>query len=50
MAVIVGDAPVMIAKIITRVSENAFQESVSFDTNLPRLQQIDAIEPARFSF
>lgn len=50
LAVIVGDAPVMVAKIITRVSETAYQESVSFDTNLPRLQQLDAIEPSRFSF
>ena len=50
LAVIVGDAPVMIAKVITRVGENAYQEAVSFDTNLPRLQQLDAIEPSRFSF
>lgn len=50
LAVIVGDAPMMIAKVITRVGENAYQEAVSFDTNLPRLQQLDAIEPSRFSF
>lgn len=50
LAVIAGDAPVMIAKVITRVSENAYQESVSFDTNIARLQQLDAIEPSRFSF
>ena len=44
----VGDAPVMRARIVTRVGEDAWSQADPFDTVAPRLQGFD--EPSRFRF
>lgn len=45
---IVGDAPIMRARLCTRVSETAWSEVDAFDTVAPRLTGFD--EPSRFKF
>ncbi|KZE28863.1 protein-L-isoaspartate(D-aspartate) O-methyltransferase [Crenobacter luteus] len=50
LAVIVGDEPVMRAIVVTRTGENAFGQTVSFDTVVPRLAKACALAPAAFSF
>ena len=44
--VIVGDAPVMEAKLITRLSENEFSREDLFETELPPLRNVQ--QPDRF--
>ena len=44
--VIVGDAPVMEAKLITRVGEHEYQEEGLFETDIPPLR--NALQPNRF--
>jgi len=44
--VIVGDAPVMEAKLITRVGQHEYQERGLFETDLPPLR--NALQPNRF--
>lgn len=46
--VIVGDAPVMSAQLITRVSETGYNRQTLFETVLPPL--INAPQPPRFVF
>ena len=46
--VVLGEAPVMQATLIQRVSETGFQEDVLFETCLPAL--INAVQPQRFEF
>jgi len=46
--VIVGEAPVMEALLITRVSESAWSRQSLFDTELPPL--INALTPSKFEF
>jgi len=48
LAAIVGDEPVMRARLFTRVSESAFAERDLFDTVAPRLEAF--AEHPRFSF
>jgi protein-L-isoaspartate(D-aspartate) O-methyltransferase len=43
---IVGDAPVMEARLITRVGQNEYQEQNLFETDLPPLR--NALQPNRF--
>jgi protein-L-isoaspartate(D-aspartate) O-methyltransferase len=45
---IVGDAPIMRARLYTRADENAWSEVEVFDTVAPRLTGFD--EPSRFRF
>ena len=45
--VIVGDAPVMEAKLITRVGEHEYQEQGLFETDIPPLR--NALQPNRFT-
>lgn len=44
--VIVGDAPVMEAKLITRVGQHEYQEQGLFETDIPPLR--NALQPNRF--
>ena len=44
--VIIGDAPVMEAKLITRVGEHEYQEEGLFETDIPPLRH--ALQPNRF--
>jgi protein-L-isoaspartate(D-aspartate) O-methyltransferase len=48
MLVVVGDAPVMQAILVTRVDESSFKQDVLFETCLPVL--INAPQPSRFEF
>jgi protein-L-isoaspartate(D-aspartate) O-methyltransferase len=48
LAAIVGQPPIMRARVCTRVSENAWSEADVFDTVAPRLAGFD--EPSRFRF
>jgi len=48
LAAIVGEEPVMRARLYTRASETAFAERDLFDTVAPRLEAF--AEPSRFSF
>ncbi|AXK38959.1 protein-L-isoaspartate O-methyltransferase family protein [Crenobacter cavernae] len=50
LAVVVGDEPVMRAIVVTRDSETAFGETVSFDTVVPRLAKACALAPSAFRF
>ena len=43
---IVGDAPVMEAKLITRVGQHEYQEEGLFETDIPPLR--NALQPNRF--
>ena len=45
---IVGDAPVMEATLVTRMSQTEFQREMVFETVLPPLK--NAMQPNRFSF
>jgi len=48
LAVVLGDAPAMIAKLITRVSDNEWSEEALFETELERL--VNATPKAKFTF
>lgn len=48
MFVVIGEAPVMEATLVTRVSADNFKREVLFETCLPTLE--NAPEPARFEF
>lgn len=48
IAAIVGHAPVLSAKIITRVAEDAYDTTTVFETNVKPLR--DAAVPSRFTF
>ncbi len=48
MFVVVGEAPVMEATMIQRISENTFKRDVLFETCLPAL--VNAPQPERFHF
>lgn len=48
LAVIVGDAPVMEARLITRVTETGFDSASLFETSIPPLRNAPA--PDRFAF
>lgn len=50
LLVVVGDLPVMVAKLIKRQSESAFSETNLFETCIERLSHYEAIEPERFVF
>lgn len=50
MILVVGDEPVMTAKLIERESETAFRETGLFEICIPRLTHSEAVEPERFSF
>lgn len=45
---VIGDAPAMSAKLITRVSEDAWRSRDLFETRIPILK--NALEPERFEF
>ena len=48
LATVVGEMPIMRARLFTRVSESAWSDVDLFDTVAPRLQGFD--EPSRFQF
>ena len=48
MFIVVGDAPVMEATMIQRISAESFKSDVLFETCLPSL--VNAPQPARFEF
>ena len=48
LAAVVGELPVMLAKLYTRVADDAWSELDLFDTVAPRLQGFG--EPSRFQF
>jgi protein-L-isoaspartate(D-aspartate) O-methyltransferase len=48
LVAIVGDLPIMTARLFRRASESAWSEADLFDTVAPRLEHFD--EPSRFSF
>ena len=48
LAAVVGDEPIMRARLYTRAGENAFSETDLFDTVAPRLEGF--VEPTRFQF
>ncbi len=48
LAVIVGQAPVMSAQVITRSSENGFDTVKLFETNVPALRGVS--KPSHFNF
>ncbi|WP_024304562.1 protein-L-isoaspartate O-methyltransferase [Pseudogulbenkiania sp. MAI-1] len=50
LIVVVGDEPVMTAKLIERESETVFRETGLFETCISRLAKSEAVEPERFSF
>ena len=48
LAAVIGDEPVMRARLYTRAGEAAWSEAVLFDTLAPRLEGF--VEPSRFHF
>lgn len=50
MLVVVGDGPVMSAKLIKRETSTAWSETSLFETCIARLTHSEAIEPNRFIF
>ncbi len=48
LAAIVGDAPVMEARLITRVTETGYDNASLFETSIPPLR--NALAPDRFAF
>jgi protein-L-isoaspartate(D-aspartate) O-methyltransferase len=50
MVVPVGDLPVMALHLIKRISQDAFSDTIVYETCIARLQGCEAIEPQRFVF
>jgi len=48
LAAVVGEQPIMRARLYTRAGEAAFSETDLFDTVAPRLEGF--VEPTRFQF